>query len=241
MEGLTITDVYEDINFSVRAGEIVGIAGLVGSGRSSVVKTIAGANRPERGKIIIEGKEIKFRSPSHALKNGIGLLPEDRNSEGLFLKRPIFENITIASLKRYSKLFYLDLAKENKSVASLIKKIDIRATNANQNVANLSGGNRQKVVLAKWLGANCKVLIFDEPTRGIDVGAKFEIYKLIQKLSSEGVGIIMVSSEMPEILSLSEKILVLWRGKLAGEFSGKEATNDNILKAALIGGKNNGK
>ena len=239
VENLSKSDWYENVSFQLHAGEIVGFAGLVGSGREGVVKTIAGAMKPDKGRIIVSGKEIKLRSPNHALKNGIGLLPRDRNKEGLFLKRPIFENVTIASLDRYKRLFFLDLNKEKKGVESFMCDLDIRASNANQKVVNLSGGNRQKVVLAKWLGARCKVLIFDEPTRGIDVGAKFEIYQLIKKLSSEGVGIIMVSSEMSEILGLSDKVLVLWRGKLAGTYFGKDATKEKILKTALMGENNN--
>ena len=240
VEGLTKEGVYKDISFSVRAGEILGLAGLVGSGRTDLVRAIAGADRYDDGSIFIYGKRAIYNSPSAALAYGISLLPEDRNLQGLFLKRPLFENVTIASLHQVTKFGIINLKKERKKVQNLINEIEIRASSVNQLANNLSGGNKQKVVLARWLGAGSKVLIFDEPTRGVDVGAKVEIYRLMNQLAQGGAAIIMVSSEMPEVLGMSDNILVLWRGNLAASFQREEATNEKILQSALLGA-NNGK
>lgn len=188
----------------------------------------------------MDGKRVRFKSPGDALSQGIGLLPEDRNREGLFLKRPLFENITISSLDQFKWLSFINLQKELNQVKSLIKDIGIRTPSARQLAANLSGGNKQKVVLARWLGARCRVLIFDEPTRGVDVGAKVEIYRLMNELASQGVAIIMVSSEIPEVLGMSDNILVMWRGTVAATFTREEATREKILQAALLGRNNHG-
>ena len=238
VKGLSSQGKFQDVNFSLRSGEILGIAGLVGSGRTEVVKVIDGADRPSQGQVFIDGKRVRFKSPGDALSRGIGLLPEDRNREGLFLKRPLFENITISSLGQFKWLSFIKLQKEVNQAKSLIKDIGIRTPSVRQLAANLSGGNKQKVVLARWLGARCRVLIFDEPTRGVDVGAKVEIYRLMNELASQGVAIIMVSSEIPEVLGLSDTILVMWRGMVAATFTREEATREKILQAALLG-KNN--
>lgn len=240
VEGLTKDGVYEDINFSVHAGEILGMAGLVGSGRTAIVRAIAGADRASEGTIYIEGKQAAYTSPSAALKYGISLLPEDRNTQGLFLKRPLYENVTIASLAQVMKNYVINLKMERKKVQGLIDEIGIRASSPSQTAANLSGGNKQKVVLARWLGARSKLLIFDEPTRGVDVGAKVEIYRLMNDLARQGAAIIMVSSEMPEVLGMSDNILVLWRGKVAAKYSRTEASGEKVLQSALLGANNNG-
>ena len=241
VEGLTREGRYEEITFSVREGEILGIAGLVGSGRTDIAMTIAGAEKRDRGEIYISGNQVYFRTPSDALKYGIGLLPEDRNLQGLFLKRPLLENVSIASLNQFKRSFVLNLREERNKVKSLVNDIGIRATSINQIVENLSGGNKQKVVLARWLGANSKILIFDEPTRGVDVGAKVEIYRLINQLAVDGAAIIFISSEMPEIIGMSDNILVMWRGKMAGFYSKGEATSEKILQSALLGANNHDK
>jgi len=232
---------FENINFSVHEGEILGIAGLVGSGRTDVARVIAGAEKPSSGAIYIYGKKVNLRSSSEALSYGIGLLPEDRNTQGLFLQRPIFENVTISSLFQYTRLGAINLSRESKQVRALVDDIGVQATGINQSVENLSGGNRQKIVLARWLGARSKLLIFDEPTRGVDVGAKVEIYRLMNELASEGVAIIMISSEMLEIMGMSDNIIVLYRGAIAAQYSREEATREKLLQAALIGANNNGK
>lgn len=240
VEGLTDEGKYENVSFSLRAGEILGVAGLIGSGRTALAMTLTGATQPTSGSIHVNGSKVRFRSPSDALSRGIGLLPEDRNSQGLFLKRPVVENISIANLDRYRRGPALDLSAERKDVRRLMADIGVQATSEHQIVANLSGGNKQKVVLARWLGANSKILIFDEPTRGVDVGAKVEIYRIMDQLASQGAAILMISSEMPEILGMSDNILVMWRGKVAGYFSRAEGTEEKVLQAALIGANKNG-
>ena len=240
IEGLTKEGVYEDINFKVHAGEILGMAGLVGSGRTAIVRAIAGADRSDKGTIYMHDKPVDYNSPSAALKYGISLLPEDRNSQGLFLKRPLYENVTIASLHQVMKNNIINLKQERKKVKGLMDDIGIRASSPNQSAANLSGGNKQKVVLARWLGAGSKVLIFDEPTRGVDVGAKVEIYRLMNQLANQGAAIIMVSSEMPEVLGMSDNILVLWRGKIAATYSRSNASSEKVLQSALLGANKNG-
>ncbi len=239
--GLSRQGKFEDINFTVHEGEILGIAGLVGSGRTDVARVVAGVEKPNSGSIYIYGKEVNLKSSSEALGYGIGLLPEDRNKQGLFLKRPIFENVTISSLFQYTRMGTINLSQENKQVQALANDIGISSTGIDQSVRNLSGGNRQKVVLARWLGAQSKLLIFDEPTRGVDVGAKVEIYRLMNELAAKGVAIIMVSSEIQEILGMADNIIVLWRGTIAAQFTKEEATREKLLQAALIGANNNGK
>jgi len=241
VDNLSLQGKFEGINLSVHEGEILGIAGLVGSGRTDIARVIAGVEKPTSGTISIYGKRVDLKSPSEALGYGIGLLPEDRNAQGLFLNRPIFENVTISSLFQYVRLGVLNLTQESKQVQALADEIGIRSTGIKQSAKNLSGGNRQKVVLARWLGAQSKLLIFDEPTRGVDVGAKVEIYRLMNALADEGVAIIMISSEMQEILGMSDKIIVLWRGTIAARYTREEATREKLLQAALIGAKNNGK
>ena len=238
VEGLSSQGKFQNVSFSLRSGEILGIAGLVGSGRTEVVRVIDGADRASQGQVFVDGKQVRFKSPGDALSHGIGLLPEDRNREGLFLKRPLFENITISSLNQFKWLSFINLQKEVTQVKSLIKGIGIRTPSARQLAANLSGGNKQKVVLARWLGARCRVLIFDEPTRGVDVGAKVEIYRLMNELASQGVAIVMVSSEIPEVLGMSDTILVMWRGVVAATYTRDEATREKILQAALLGRNN---
>jgi ribose transport system ATP-binding protein len=241
VEGLTKSGVFENISFAVRSGEILGMAGLVGSGRTDIVRAIAGADKFDSGSIFLNEKRMAYNSPSEALSHGVSLLPEDRNTQGLFLKRPLYENITIASLDQIMNNGVINLKKERVKVNDLIHEIEIQAASINQLAANLSGGNKQKVVLARWLGAGSKVLIFDEPTRGVDVGAKVEIYRLMNQLAEEGAAIIMVSSEMPEILGMADNILVIWRGKISASFSREEATDEKILQFALFGANNNGK
>ena len=238
VEGLSRSGAFEDISFEVRKGEILGIAGLVGSGRTELVRAIAGADQPNRGTLYINNKAVRIRSPLQALTYGIGLLPEDRKTQGLFLNRPLGENISISSLKDYLRLIFLSLSKERKAIYHYMKELDIKATGPNQLAANLSGGNKQKAIIARWLGAKSRILIFDEPTRGIDIGAKVEIYRLMDELASKGVAIIMVSSEILEVLGMSSNILVMWRGKTAQYFPRAEATEEKVLEAALLGGNN---
>lgn len=240
VEGLSRHGAFTNINMEVHEGEILGISGLVGSGRTEVARVLAGADIPDSGNIYVNGERIHFTSPRHALSYGIGLLPEDRKTQGLFLNRNLGENISISSLKDYVQWFYLNLNKERKAILKYMSDLDIRATGPAQLATNLSGGNKQKAIIARWLGAKSKILIFDEPTRGIDVGAKVEIYRLMDQLANRGVAIIMISSELPEIMGMSDNILVMWRGRVAGFFPKEEATEEKVLECALLGANQNG-
>lgn len=203
-----------DINFSLKKGEILGLAGIVGSGRSEVARAIFGADRVERGEIIIDGRKVRIMSTLDAKNNSIGLIPEDRKEEGLALDFSILHNTTITNLKRVRKGIVINKKQEEAFVNKLIKDLNIKTPSLKQSAGNLSGGNQQKVVLAKWLFNDSDILIMDEPTRGIDVGAKYEIYLLMNALVAQGKSIIMISSELPEIFAMSDRICVMREGKL---------------------------
>ncbi len=232
VKGLTRKGAFYDINFSVHAGEIVGLTGLVGAGRTEVARAIFGADPIDTGKIFVDGQEVKIHSPQEAIKNGIGLLTEDRKNQGLVLGMTIRENTTLANLKEITNGFFLNLAKERQVAENYVRDLQIRTPSIEQIAQNLSGGNQQKVVLAKWLFTQSRVLIFDEPTRGIDVGAKSEIFKLMNRLLEEGVAILMISSELPEVLGMCDRILVMHEGHLSGELSRNEATQEKIMQFA---------
>ena len=222
----------KDINFSLHKGEILGIAGLVGAGRTELARMIFGADPMEEGTLYLDGKEYRPGTPKHAIACGVGLIPEDRKRHGAILNLPIKWNITLPVLKKLSKLQVINNKKENKLVDQLIEQIMIKTPSALQQAGNLSGGNQQKVVLAKWLAVNCKVLIFDEPTRGIDVGAKYEIYKLMNELCKAGIGIIMISSDMEEIIGMSDRMIILCEGNQTGELNRNEFSQELILSYA---------
>ncbi len=240
VENLNRKGVLENIVFSAYAGEVLGISGLVGAGRTELVKAIFGADPVDSGKVYLLDSEVKGNSPQSAIKAGMGLLPEDRKYEGLVLKLSVKQNVSMASLDKLKKRGLLQLKIEKIRVHDFIDKLRILTPSIEKEVQNLSGGNQQKVVLAKWLASQSKVLIFDEPTRGIDVGAKVEVYNLMNKLVENGVAVIMVSSEMPELLGMSDRILVMHQGRLVGEFQQEEATQEKILSAAM-GVNTNGK
>jgi ribose transport system ATP-binding protein len=233
VEHLSRKDVLNNISFSAYAGEILGISGLVGSGRTELVKAIFGADPIDSGKIFIYGKEVQITSPQSAIAAGMGLLPEDRKYEGLVLKLSVKQNVSMASLGKLLKRGMLQLNIEKSKVLDFIDKLRILTPSIEKEVQNLSGGNQQKVVLAKWLASQSRILIFDEPTRGIDVGAKVEVYNLMNELVKNGVAVIMVSSEMPEILGMSDRILVIHQGELASILNCEEATQEKILSAAM--------
>lgn len=233
VEGLTRGARLQDVSFSVRAGEILAIAGLVGAGRTELVRAIFGADRIDSGRIYVNGREVKIRSPQDAIRAGIGLLTEDRKQQGLILKMSVRHNVTLATLKAMLRGgLFIDHAKEAQSTAQYVQSIAIKASSQEQLVINLSGGNQQKVVLSKWLATAPRILIFDEPTRGIDVGAKVEIYKLMNQLAAQGVAILMVSSEMPEVLGMADRILVLCQGRVSGFLTREEATQERIMELA---------
>lgn len=236
---LEVTDLcakqgISNISFEVRAGEILGIAGLMGSGRTEVAKTIFGEYKKTGGRVKVKGKEVNIRSIGEAIKNGICYLSEDRKKEGCVLGLSIKENMSICNLIKYEDKFKsIDLKKEIEDVDYYIKKINIKTPSRDQLIRNLSGGNQQKVILAKWLMLSPEILIVDEPTRGIDVGAKKEIYDLLNGLKAMGKAIVIISSDLPEVLGISDRIMVMNEGKVSGELSREEASQEEIMKLAV--------
>ncbi len=227
--------VLEDINLKVRKGEVLGIAGLVGAGRTELARAIFGADPIDSGEIILDGKAVNIRSPRDAIRLGIGLVTEDRKSLGLILGMVVRENISLANLDALTKLGFVNHREERRAALQFIEDLMIKTPSCEQQVQNLSGGNQQKVVLAKWLFTQSKVLIFDEPTRGIDVGSKVEIYQLMNRLAANGAAIIMISSELPEVLGMSDRIVVMHEGRITGELSREEATQEKIMWLATGG------
>ena len=222
-------------SLKVRAGEILGIGGLMGSGRTEFARAIIAADKTESGTYLLGGKSIKIKSPEDALRQGICLLPEDRKHDGLILGMAVGENITLANLKSTLKNHLINQKKEDYYSREFVDKLSIKTPSLKQKVKNLSGGNQQKVVIAKWLLTNSKVMIFDEPTRGIDVGAKVEIYKIMTELVKKGMAIIMISSELPELVSMSDRIIVMSEGKVTGELLKEEVTQEKIMRYATGG------
>lgn len=231
---------FKDISFSVKSGEILGFSGLMGAGRTEVMRTIFGIDKLKSGKIKLNGQELKLQTPSDAIIQGIGFLTEDRKEEGLILDFSIKDNVTLASNKDFSHRGLYDEKTATSFVAKLIERLHIKCMNESQPVGDLSGGNQQKVVLAKWIGIAPKVLILDEPTRGVDVGAKREIYQLMNELAERGVPIIMVSSDLPEILGVSDRIAVMHEGKITGILESTEATQEKVMMLATGGNANQG-
>jgi ribose transport system ATP-binding protein len=222
----------QDVAFTVRAGEIVGLAGLVGAGRTEIVRAIAGADVPQAGEIEVAGKHIVVHGPHSAIEAGIALITEDRKAQGLVLGMSVRENTTLAHLDQFSPRGFIDVAAERTITAQEIAELRIRTPNSEQIVRNLSGGNQQKVVLAKWLIGEAKIYLFDEPTRGIDVGAKAEIYNLMVELLLRGAAIVMVSSELPEVLGMAHRILVVREGRIRAEFAQADATAERVIAVA---------
>lgn len=226
-------NVFSEVNFEVKAGEVLGLAGLVGAGRSEIARAIAGLDKIDAGTIEIEGVETQIKSPSDAIKLGIGFVSEDRKALGFIPQMSLNDNISLSSLKKFSKMGFVNTDEQTKSTEMVYNDLKVKASGLGQKVINLSGGNQQKVVIGKVLMANPKIIILDEPTRGIDVGAKFEIYKLINALKAKGLAIILISSEMPEILGLSDRILVLSKGKQKTILSKSEASQEKIMQYAV--------
>lgn len=232
---LTLDNTFENISFSVREGEILGVSGLMGAGRTEIMNSIFGSLPHTSGKIIIDGKELNKISPRSAMKHGIGFITEDRKIEGLLLDKDIKTNIALTNLSRISKYGILKKKKEKELVQNGIKELNIKCFDANHVCEKLSGGNQQKVVFAKWVYTNPKLLILDEPTRGVDIGAKKEIYQIMNDLAKKGVAIIMVSSELPEILGMSDRVLVIHEGKVGGILEKEEASEEKIMTLATGG------
>ncbi|MFA5467779.1 MAG: sugar ABC transporter ATP-binding protein [Sphaerochaetaceae bacterium] len=233
VEGVSTKDFLKDVSFKVRKGEILGFAGLVGAGRSEVMRAVFGIDKKESGTIRMHGKEITINNTVDALDNHIGFLPEDRKLQALILNMTVRENITLASLKALAKYNFLDKKRERAMSDEYIERMRVRTPSMEQRIKNLSGGNQQKVAISKWLATESQVLILDEPTRGIDVGSKKEIHSLMSELAKQGVAIIMISSELPEILGMSDRIVVMHEGRVKGELMRQEATQENIMQMAI--------
>jgi ribose transport system ATP-binding protein len=234
VENLSAGKLLKNINFAVRAGEVVGFSGLVGSGRTEVMKAIFGADKIDSGKVIYLGKEVRFKNPKQAIMNGLGLVPEDRKSQGLLLEQTIRMNTTLASIYKVKNKFdVINHKKEKQYVKELLASINTKYGSTEDNANSLSGGNQQKISLAKWLAADCKCIIFDEPTRGVDVGAKTEIYKIMNILAERGVAIIVVSSEMTEIIGFCDRAIVMRQGVIAGEVEKSQLSENNLIRYAM--------
>lgn len=231
------TSLLKNINFSLHAGEILGVAGLVGAGRTEMARAIFGLDHIEKGEIFVNGVKTKIRNPSEAINAGIGFITEDRKSEGLVLTLDVGSNITLAGLDEFSGAIHINLKKEKNAINEYISKLNIKTYSSTQRAMNLSGGNQQKVVIAKWLLSKSKIFIFDEPTRGIDVGAKTEVYNLINELLKGGAAVLFISSELPEILGMSDRIIVMCRGEITAELQTQETTQEKILYFATGGNK----
>jgi rhamnose transport system ATP-binding protein len=232
VERLTREGVFVDVSFEVRAGEIVALAGLVGAGRSEVACGIFGIDRYDAGSVSLDGRPLRKASPTRAMEAGIGFVPEDRRQQGLVMEQSIARNVTLASLRRLRRLGLIRSASERRFARDWAARLQVKYGRLSDPMTSLSGGNQQKVVLAKWLGRRPRVLIVDEPTRGIDIGTKAEVHRLLEELASEGVAVLVISSELPEVLRLANRILVMREGRLVAELAHADATEERIVAAA---------
>ncbi|MGI6694960.1 MAG: sugar ABC transporter ATP-binding protein [Christensenellales bacterium] len=233
VRNLSTKDNLKDINFTLRAGEILGFAGLVGAGRSEVMRAVFGIDPRQTGEIFVRGEKADIRNTTDALRYGIGFVPEDRKEQALILDMTVKRNLSLAALDRVSRGWFIDRPKEHSLVEHFVALLQVKTPSVEQMVKNLSGGNQQKVVIAKWLANEPSILILDEPTRGIDVGAKKEIHKLMSELAQQGVAIIMVSSELPEIIGMSDRIIVMHEGRIKGEFPHRHVTQEQIMQMVV--------
>jgi ribose transport system ATP-binding protein len=233
VEGLSRNGVLAPVSLAVRSGEVLGVAGLMGSGRTELARAIFGADPTDTGEVRVDDRRLPRNHPAASISAGLGFLTEDRKQQGLVLQLSVAENISLTSLDELSHFGAIDLGAEKAMAQTLVDKLHIRATSLDQISVNLSGGNQQKVVLARWLAARCRVLLFDEPTRGIDVGAKAEIYELIGELVERGVAVVLISSEMSELLGLADRVAVMHEGELQGILPRSEATQERIMELAL--------
>ena len=235
VEGLTSGKLFKDVHFDVKAGEVLGVSGLMGAGRTEIMQALFGNLPLDSGKIFIDGKEVTIKNPRQAIANGIGFITEDRKVEGLLLEKSIAENIHIANLGKVSNGFVLNKDKQMALVKKGIEEFKVRCFGPEHECGNLSGGNQQKIVLAKWVYTDPKILILDEPTRGVDIGAKKEIYNIINQMAADGVAVIMVSSELPEVLGMSDRIAVVHEGKITGILDAAEADQAKVMTLATGG------
>ena len=232
VRGLHRSGDFADISFSVRSGEIVGLAGLVGAGRTEVARVLFGLDRADRGEVLLDGKRVNFHTPAAALKAGIAYVPEDRHLDGLVEGFSIAENVTLPIIPRLFPRLFMRPSRERALAAGYVDRLQIRSTGVDEHIEALSGGNQQKVVIAKWLATNPRVLILDEPTRGVDIGAKVEVHRIISDLAAAGLGIVLISSDLPEVLAMSDRILVLHEGRISAEIPRAEATEERVMFAA---------
>jgi ribose transport system ATP-binding protein len=235
VDGLGLTKKFADVSFQVRAGEIVGLAGLVGAGRSEILETVYGARKASAGTVTVDGKRLRAGSVQAAVRAGIGLAPEERKSQGLLLDQAVYRNITVSSMSRFSRAGFLDRGAERAQARELAESLDVRPAGVDRPVRNLSGGNQQKVVLARWLLRDCRVLLLDEPTRGVDVGARSEIYALIRSLATRGVAVVVVSSEVEEVLGLADRVLVVREGLVVHEGPAEDIDEHKVLDLVMEG------
>ncbi|MFI6068698.1 sugar ABC transporter ATP-binding protein [Micromonospora sp. NPDC051227] len=234
VEGLTRTGEFADVSLNVRAGEIVGIAGLVGSGRSELLETIYGARLPEAGTVQMDGKVLR-PGVGAAVRAGMGMAPEERKSQALLLGEPIYRNVTLATFGRYARLGFTNAAKERAEADRIAETLELRPRDVDRPVRTLSGGNQQKVVVGRWLLGGTKLLLLDEPTRGVDVGARAELYQVIRALAAQGVGVLLVSSEVPEVLGLADRVLVMREGRVVREAAAGELDENTVLDLVMAG------
>jgi len=235
VEGLSLPGRFSDVSFSVRAGEIVGLTGLVGAGRSEIVETVYGGRRSDSGTVRVDGKRLRPGSVHGAVAAGVGLAPEERKSQGLLLDEAVYRNVTVSSLDRFARGGFLDRRSERSAAAGITSALDVRPSGVDHAVRTLSGGNQQKVVLARWLLHDCRVLLLDEPTRGVDVGARSEIYALIRSLADRGVAVVVVSSEVEEVLGLADQVLVLREGQIVHRGQAKNINEHQVLDLVMAG------
>jgi ribose transport system ATP-binding protein len=237
VEGLTVSDKVKDVSFEVHRGEILGVAGLMGSGRTETMRAVFGADKADRGRIYLYGSSepVEIRRPRDAVRKGIALLTEDRKGQGLLLSLAVRKNISLARMADVSRFGWLDVSKECAVAGRYVDALSVRCSSTEQTVSELSGGNQQKVVIAKWMYRDCDILIFDEPTRGIDVGAKFEIYNMLSELAAKGKAIIFVSSDLKELMAVCDRIMVMSAGKVAGTFDRGQWSREKIMSAAFSG------
>ncbi len=232
VEGLARRGTFADVGFSLRAGEIVGMAGLVGAGRSEIAQALFGMTPPDGGSVVLRGQAIQPKSPQQMLAHGVAYLSEDRDGQGLIMSESVVENVTLPILDRLARLGVIDQRRCRDVADDAVRTYDIRTQGIDKVVGQLSGGNRQKVALARWLATDPVVLILDEPTHGVDVGSKSQIHEIIVALAAKGLAILMISSDLPEVIAMSDRILVVAEGRIVGEFDGATATQEDVMHAA---------
>jgi ribose transport system ATP-binding protein len=235
VQNLSLRDTFDDVSFTVRAGEIVGLAGLVGSGRSEILETVYGARKPTGGSVSIEGRMLQPGSVRDAVNRGIGLSPEERKSMGLLLEEPVYRNVTLSSFSRWARATFLDERRERAVAREQIDALELRPADPDRITGTLSGGNQQKILLARWLVHGTKVLLLDEPTRGVDVGARSEIYALIRRLADAGTAIVVVSSEIPEVLGLADRVMVIADGRVLQTTPAEDIDEPRVLDLIMEG------